>query len=160
MSTHGNHARFLREAIRLSLEKMESNEGGPFGAIVVKDAQIVGRGWNRVTATNDPTAHAEIVAIRDACSHLNTFSLADCVLYASCEPCPLCWAASYWVRIDRIYYAATAEDATLAGFDDAKLSRELALPNSQRSIPMEQAFRDEAQVAFTAWLLKKDRIPY
>ena len=78
------------------LEKMESNEGGPFGAIVVKDAQIVGRGWNRVTATDDPTAHAEIVAIRDACSHLNTFSLADCVLYASCEPCPLCWAASYW----------------------------------------------------------------
>jgi guanine deaminase len=97
---------FLREAIRLSLEKMEAGEGGPFGAVVVQDGKIVGRGWNRVTSTNDPTAHAEIVAIRDACANLNTFSLAGCEIHTSCEPCPMCFAAIYWARLERIYYAA------------------------------------------------------
>src|SRR5262245_52971081 len=117
---------FLREAIRLSLHGMDANEGGPFGAVVVRDQQIVGRGWNRVTSTNDPTAHAEVVAIRDACAQLKTFSLAGCVLYSSCEPCPLCLAAIYWSRLDHVYYAATCADAAAAGFDDYLFYQELA----------------------------------
>src|SRR5262245_29961376 len=124
---------FLREAIRLSIDKMQANEGGPFGAVIVRDGQIIGRGWNRVTSTNDPTAHAEIVAIRDACSRLKTFSLAGCEIYSSCEPCPLCLAAIFWARLDRIFYAATCEDAAAAGFDDGILYRELALPVANRS---------------------------
>jgi guanine deaminase len=151
---------FLREAIRISNEKMEDNEGGPFGAVVVRDGQIIGHGWNRVTSTNDPTAHAEIVAIRDACSHLKSFSLAGCELYSSCEPCPLCLAAIYWSRMDRIFYAATCEDASAAGFDDRHFYRELGKPASERSIPVEQALRDEALVTLQAWMRKEDRIPY
>jgi len=151
---------FLREAIRLSIEKMEANEGGPFGAVIVRDQRIVGRGWNRVTSTNDPTAHAEIVAIRDACSRLKTFSLAGCEIYSSCEPCPLCLAAIYWSRLDRSFYAATCEDAAAAGFDDGNFYRELALPIADRSIPMEQSLREEACVALKAWLKKEDRIKY
>ncbi|MFO0952988.1 MAG: nucleoside deaminase [Isosphaeraceae bacterium] len=151
---------FLREAIRLSAEKMEAREGGPFGAVVVKDGQIVGRGWNRVTKANDPTAHAEIMAVRDACARLNTFSLAGCELYSSCEPCPMCLAAIYWARLDRVYFAASAEDAARAGFDDGTISRELNLPPSERSLPAEQALRDEAQAAFEAWMKKADRTRY
>jgi guanine deaminase len=151
---------FLHEAIRLSIEKMVANEGGPFGAVVVRSQQIVGRGWNRVTSTNDPTAHAEIVAIRDACSRLKTFSLAGCEIYSSCEPCPLCLAAIYWSRLDRIYYAATCEDAASAGFDDRNFYRELAKPVGDRSIPMEQALREVACVALNAWTKKEDRIRY
>ncbi len=151
---------FLREAIRLSIEKMEGGEGGPFGAVVVRNGQIVGRGWNRVTSTNDPTAHAEVVAIRDACARLNTFSLAGCELYSSCEPCPLCLAAIYWSRLDRIYYAATCDDAAAAGFDDRHFYRELGLPAGERSLPAEQALRDEALVALRAWTNKPDRIRY
>lgn len=151
---------FLREAIRLSNEKMEANEGGPFGAVIVRNQQIIGRGWNRVTSTNDPTAHAEIVAIRDACSCLKTFSLAGCEIYSSCEPCPLCLAAIYWSRLDRIYYAATCEDAAAAGFDDRNFYRQLAKPTGDRSIPMEQSLRDEACVALKAWLKKEDRVRY
>ncbi len=151
---------FLREAIRLSIEKMEANEGGPFGAVIVRDQQIIGRGWNRVSSTNDPTAHAEVVAIRDACSRLKTFSLAGCEIYSSCEPCPLCLAAIYWSRLDRIYYAATCEDAAAAGFDDRKFYREFAKAAGDRSIPMEQSLREEACVAFKAWERKKDRIGY
>lgn len=151
---------FLREAIRLSLEKMEANEGGPFGAVVVKDGTIVGRGWNRVTSTNDPTAHAEVVAIRDACSRLQTFSLAGCEIYSSCEPCPLCLAAIYWARLDRVYFAATCDDAAAAGFDDRSFYREVRKPTEERSIPMVQALRDEALVALQAWIAKADRIRY
>ncbi len=151
---------FLREAIRLSIEKMQANEGGPFGAVVVRDGQIIGRGWNRVTSTNDPTAHAEVVAIRDACSGLKTFSLIGCEIYSSCEPCPLCLAAIYWARLDRIYYAATCDDAAATGFDDQSFYRELGKPIGERSIPMVQALRDEACVAFQAWLNKEDRIQY
>ena len=151
---------FLREAIRLSIEKMEGNEGGPFGAVIVRGGQIVGRGWNRVTSTNDPTAHAEIVAIRDACSRLKTFSLAGCEIYTSCEPCPLCLAAIYWSRLDRIYYAASCDDAAAIGFDDRTFYRELAKPAAERSVPMVQALRDEACVALQAWLKKADRVPY
>ena len=151
---------FLREAIRLSIEKMEANEGGPFGAVVVRNGGIVGRGWNRVTSTNDPTAHAEVAAIRDACSRLNTFSLAGCEIYSSCEPCPMCLAAIYWSRLERIYYAATCDDAAAAGFDDRQFYRELAKPAAERSIPVEQALREEALAALQAWVNKEDRIRF
>jgi len=151
---------FLREAILLSVEKMEGNEGGPFGAVIARDGKIVGRGWNRVTSTNDPTAHAEIVAIRDACAHLDTFSLSGCEIYTSCEPCPMCLAAIYWARLGRIVYAATCEDAAAAGFDDHSVYRELGLPPGGRSIPSVQHFREEACKAFTAWLRKTDRTHY
>src|SRR5690606_30414999 len=117
--------KFLRAAISLSLEKMQANEGGPFGAVIVRDGEIIGRGWNRVIATNDPTAHAELVAIRDACSQVKTFSLAGCELYTSCEPCPMCLAAILWARLDCVHYAATADDAAAAGFDDQHLYNEI-----------------------------------
>lgn len=151
---------FLREAIRLSIDKMEANEGGPFGAVVVRNGEIVGRGWNRVTSTNDPTAHAEVVAIRDACSRLITFTLAGCEIYSSCEPCPLCLAAIYWSRLDHIYYAATCDDAAAVGFDDRRFYRELSKPAGERAIPMRQGLREEAVVALQAWMKKEDRIRY
>jgi tRNA(Arg) A34 adenosine deaminase TadA len=141
---------FLREAIRLSVEKMEAGEGGPFGAVIVRNGEIEGRGWNRVTSTNDPAAHAEIVAIRDACTRLQTFCLMGCEIYTSCEPCPMCLAAIYWARLDRIYYAATCEDATAAGFDDSPFYRELASPPASRSIPMIQDLQEESYAAFRA----------
>ncbi|MFM2093995.1 MAG: hypothetical protein RIS70_1119, partial [Planctomycetota bacterium] len=151
---------FLREAIRLSFEKMQANEGGPFGAVIVRDGEIVGRGWNRVTSTNDPTAHAEVVAIRDACSGLGTFSLDGCEIYSSCEPCPLCLAAIYWARINRIYFAATCDDAAAAGFDDRSFYEEMRRPSANRSIPAQQALREEALLALNAWLNKPDRVHY
>jgi guanine deaminase len=151
---------FLREAIRLASEKLQCNEGGPFGAVVVRDTEIIGRGWNRVTCTNDPTAHAEVVAIRDACSRLKSFALAGCEIYCSCEPCPMCLAAIYWSRLDRIYYAATCDDAAAAGFDDRQFYCELAKPAKERAIPMEQALRDEACQVLHDWLQKADRIQY
>ena len=151
---------FLREAIRLSYERMKRNEGGPFGAVIVRDGEVIGRGWNRVTSTNDPTAHAEIVAIRNACSRLKSFSLAGCEIYSSCEPCPLCLAAIYWSHLEHIYYAATCDDAAAAGFDDRHFYRELGKAVGKRSIPMEQALRDEACVALKAWTQKEDRIRY
>jgi len=151
---------FLREAIRLSLDKMAANEGGPFGAVIVRDGRIIGRGWNRVTSTNDPTAHAEVVAIREACLHLQTFTLAGCEIYSSCEPCPMCLAAIYWSRLDRIYYAATCDDAAAVGFDDRNFYRELGKSAETRSIPTLQALRDEACSALHAWLRKEDRVHY
>ncbi|WP_437193057.1 nucleoside deaminase [Planctomicrobium sp. SH527] len=159
MTTTFNPA-FLREAIRLSSEKMEANDGGPFGAVVVRNGEIVGRGWNQVTSTNDPTAHAEIVAIRDACSRLKTFSLAGCEIYSSCEPCPLCLSAIYWARLDCIYYAATCDDAAEAGFDDRYLYREIRKPAGERELQMQQALREEALVALQTWMKKEDRIRY
>ncbi|MFO0877874.1 MAG: nucleoside deaminase [Gemmataceae bacterium] len=150
----------LREAIRLSIEKMEANAGGPFGAVIVHNGEVVGRGWNQVTSTNDPTAHAEVVAIRDACSRLKTFSLAGCEIYSSCEPCPLCLAAIYWARLDRILYAATCDDAAAAGFDDRNFYREVSKPADERSSPMVQALRDEAVVVLRAWVKNEDRIGY
>ena len=151
---------FLREAIRLSREKMEAGEGGPFGAVVVKDGQIVGRGWNRVTSANDPTAHAEVEAIREACSNLKTFSLSGCELYASCEPCPMCLSAIYWARIDTLYFAATHHDAAAAGFDDALLYQEVSKDWKTRILPAEQHLQKEAQEAFNAWKNKTDRTAY
>ncbi|MFN9718444.1 MAG: nucleoside deaminase [Planctomycetota bacterium] len=151
---------FLREAIRLSLEKMQADAGGPFGAVIVQNGVIVGSGWNQVTSSNDPTAHAEVVAIRDACSRLKSFTLAGCELYSSCEPCPLCLAAVYWSRLDRIYYAATCDDAAMAGFDDRNFYDEIRKPVRERVIPMEQSLREEALIALRAWVGKENRIRY
>jgi guanine deaminase len=151
---------YLREAIRLSNEKMHANEGGPFGAVVVQAGEIVGRGWNRVTSTNDPTAHAEIVAIRDACSRLRDYSLVGCEIYSSCEPCPLCLAAIYWSRLERIYFAASCQDAAAAGFDDQFFYDEIRKPAPERKLIMRQALREEALIALNTWITKEDRVPY
>lgn len=150
----------MREAIRLSQEKMETGEGGPFGAVVVKEGEIVGRGWNRVTSANDPTAHAEVEAIRDACANLGTFSLAGCAMYASCEPCPMCLAAIYWARLDALYFAALQHDAADAGFDDALLYEEISKPRMERKLRTEQHLQDEAQQVLKAWKNKQDKRPY
>lgn len=155
-----NDEYFLQEAIRLAREGMTTGKGGPFGAVVVKNGQIVGRGSNEVTSTNDPTAHAEVVAIRDACKNLNTFQLAGCTLYASCEPCPMCLGAIYWARPERIVYGAFHSDAADAGFDDQFIYEELDKPRQQRTIPMTQVLRDEANEVFVEWKAKLDKIHY
>jgi tRNA(Arg) A34 adenosine deaminase TadA len=150
----------MREAIRISVAKMRDDHGGPFGAVVVQKDKIVGRGWNRVTSTNDPTAHAEIVAIRNACRRLRAFQLDDCELYTSCEPCPMCLSAVYWTRLKGIYYGNTRKDAARFAFDDDFIYREVALPISSRKIPMKQLLRTEALAAFVEWKHKADKIPY
>jgi len=151
---------FLCEAIRLSEEKMADGEGGPFGAVIVKGGEIIGRGWNRVTSANDPTAHAEVDAIRDACSTLGTFSLAGCEIYASCEPCPMCLSAIYWARLEALYFAASREDAADAGFDDALLYEEMPKDWTTRSLKTEQRLREKAQATFVLWKNKPDKTPY
>ncbi len=153
-------SKFMRAAIRISLAKMRSDHGGPFGAVVVHRGKIVGRGWNQVTSTNDPTAHAEVSAIRDACRRLKTFQLDDCELYTSCEPCPMCLAAIYWARCRRVYYGNTRQDAARIDFDDDIIYREIARPIARRKIPMKQLLRDEAQAAFAEWKDKADKIRY
>lgn len=150
----------MREAIRLSLEKSRENCGGPFGAVVVREGEIIGRGWNQVTSKNDPTAHAEVMAIRAACKKLNTFQLDDCELYASCEPCPMCLSAIYWARIRRVFYANTRRDAARIKFDDDLIYREISRPMARRKIPMRQLLRPEALKAFAAWEAKTDKIRY
>lgn len=152
--------KFMRAAIRISLAKMRGNHGGPFGAVVVRRGKIVGRGWNQVTSTNDPTAHAEVSAIRDACRQLKNFQLDDCELYTSCEPCPMCLAAIYWARCRRIYYGNTRQDAARIDFADDFIYREIARPIARRTIPMKQLLRDEAQAAFAEWANKSDKISY
>ncbi|HQV53507.1 MAG: nucleoside deaminase [Flavobacteriales bacterium] len=151
---------FIREAIAAARAGMLRGDGGPFGCVIVKDGEIVGRGNNKVTSTNDPTAHAEVVAIREACKALGDFQLTGCVLYTSCEPCPMCLGAIYWARPDRIVYACTREDAADAGFDDQLIYDELPLPYTERKIPTEHAFRDEAQVVFNEWKAKEDKVAY
>jgi guanine deaminase len=151
---------FMRAAIRLSLSKMRANCGGPFGAVVVRRGRVVGRGWNQVTSTNDPTAHAEVTAIRDACRRLQTFQLDDCELYTSCEPCPMCLAAIYWARFKQVYYANTRQDAARIQFDDDLIYREVAKPVSKRIIPMKQLLRPEALKVFAEWQAKADKIRY
>ena len=151
---------YLQQAIDLSLRHMQAGDGGPFGAVVVRGESVISEGWNQVTSSNDPTAHAEVVAIRLAASNLRKHSLEGCTLYASCEPCPMCLAAAYWARVDRVVYAATREDAAEIGFDDRHLYTELALPIEQRHLPMEQKLRDEALKVFGVWMSKEDRIPY
>ena len=150
----------MRAAIRISLAKMRANCGGPFGAVVVRRGKIVGRGWNQVTSTNDPTAHAEVTAIRDACRRLKTFQLDDCELYTSCEPCPMCLAAIYWARFKKVFYGNTRQDAARINFDDDFIYREVARPIARRKIPMKQLLRPEALAAFVEWKEKADKIAY
>jgi guanine deaminase len=142
---------FMARAIRLSIENVQSGRGGPFGAVIVKDNRIVAEGTNQVTLTNDPTAHAEMLAIRQACQELGVFELKECELYTSCEPCPMCLGAIYWARLARVYYGNLADDAGAAGFDDSLIYREIGRPHLQRAIPMVQMMREEALAAFHAW---------
>ena len=152
--------KLMAEAIALSLQNVREGKGGPFGAVVAKDGKIIARGANRVTATNDPTAHAEVVAIREACKALGSFQLAGCEIYSSCEPCPMCLAAIYWARPERVFFAATKDDAARAGFDDSIIYYEVNLPIDQRGIPMRQMMREEAQPAIEEWLRAEKKIEY
>ncbi len=158
MPTSPEH--WMRQAIALAREKMLANEGGPFGAVIVRNDELIAEGWNMVTSHNDPTAHAEIVAIRRACHHLGSFTLHCCELYSSCGPCPMCLAAAYWARIDRIYFAGTRIDAANAGFDDEWLYCEINRPQQEKRTPTSQLLQSEAQAVFQDWLNKLDRIPY
>ena len=151
---------FMEKAIALAVENVTSGNGGPFGAVIVRDGHIVATGANQVTSSNDPTAHAEITAIRNACRELNSFSLAGCHLYTSCEPCPMCLAATYWARCEAILYGSSAADAAAAGFDDAHLYREVALPHDQRSIPIHNLLPRQAMASFDAWRAHASRIDY
>jgi tRNA(Arg) A34 adenosine deaminase TadA len=150
---------FLSEAIRLSLEAVRNGIGGPFGAVIVKGNEIIGRGCNQVTSTKDPTAHAEIVAIREACKRLGSFHLKGCELYSSCEPCPMCLAAIYWAKIDKVFYALTGRHAAEIGFADEFIAQELA-KSTDRQLRMIQLMKPEALVAFNEWQHRKDRITY
>ena len=150
----------MQRAIALALENVQSDRGGPFGALIVKNGNIIAEAANSVTSTNDPTAHAEIVAIREACKKLGTFQLTGCEIYASCEPCPMCLAAIYWARLDRIYFAGTGADAAQAGFDDSFIYQEIAKPHSQRKIPMLQLMREDSRAPFRAWAQKPNKIGY
>lgn len=151
--------RFMRCAVALSIENVR-NGGGPFGAVIVKDGEIIAEGVNRVTANNDPTAHAEVTAIRAACAKLKTFQLDGCVVYTSCEPCPMCLSAIYWAGISKIYYGNTKKDADDINFGDDFIYEEIAKPYAARRIPMMQFLRDEALAAFRAWEEKPDKIEY
>jgi len=151
---------FMTRAIRLAVENVRSGQGGPFGAVVVKDGSIIAEAANQVTATNDPTAHGEVLAIRQACHKLGLFELKTCELYTSCEPCPMCLGAIYWARLARVYYGSFAADASKAGFDDSFIYREIAETHAQRGIPMIQMMRDEALAAFRVWEEKPNKIPY
>lgn len=150
----------MQRAIDLSIQHMRQNAGGPFGAVIVRDGIIVAEGFNRVTSSHDPTAHAEIVAIREACKKLGTFQLTDCEIYTSCEPCPMCLAAIYWARPKAIYFANTKHDAAKIGFDDEYIYEELKKDHKKRSVPMFSFMRDEALSAFHEWEQKQDKIPY
>ncbi len=150
----------MARAIRLSIDNVLSARGGPFGAVIVKDGQAIAEAANQVTSTNDPTAHAEVIAIREACSKLRRFDLTGCEIYTSCEPCPMCLGAIYWARIDRIYFANDAADASQAGFDDSLLYQELRRNHSQRKIPMVQMMREEGLEAFRAWKSSSNKIEY
>lgn len=151
---------FMARAIQLSIDNVRSGQGGPFGAVIVKDGSIVAEGTNRVTSSNDPTAHAEVVAIRAACDKLGSFELKGCELYASCEPCPMCLGAIYWARISRIFFGNLASDASRIGFDDALLYHELTQPHAGRAIPMVQMMHEQALAAFRIWETQPNKISY
>ncbi|HZZ19741.1 MAG TPA: nucleoside deaminase [Opitutaceae bacterium] len=155
-----SHEQHMREAISLSLEGSRSGRGGPFGCVVVKDGKVVGKGSNQVTSTCDPTAHAEVVAIRDACKAMGTFQLSDCVLYASCEPCPMCLSAIYWARIPEVYYGNTRQDAAAIGFDDELIYQQIPLPVAERQVAMKVLLNGEAKGAFNEWAAKADKVAY
>jgi len=152
--------KFMKAAIELAIHGVENRAGGPFGALVVKDGKIVGQGHNQVTSTNDPTAHAEVVAIRDACKNLGSFQLEDCEIYTSCEPCPMCLGAIYWARPKKVYYACTKEDAAAIGFDDQFIYHELELPYESRALPMVHTMREEGLEAFRRWTTLSDKTEY
>ena len=151
---------FMRRAIGLAQNGIDSNSGGPFGAVVVKAGEIVGEGCNQVTSTNDPTAHAEVVAIRNACRKLDSFQLADCVLYTSCEPCPMCLGAIYWARPAKVFYAATREDAAGIGFDDQFIYEEIEKSFEHRQMKLVNLMRDEGLKVFENWMQKADKTEY
>lgn len=155
-----NHDLFMREAIKLADDGMRSDRGGPFGCVIVRRGEIVGRGSNRVTSTNDPTAHAEVTAIRDACAKLKTFQLTDCELYTSCEPCPMCLSAIYWARIPTVFYGNTRQDAAAIGFDDDFIYQQVPLPPEKRAIRMQPLLRTEALATFQGWAAKPDKVKY
>jgi tRNA(Arg) A34 adenosine deaminase TadA len=150
----------MEQAIQLALENVRSGRGGPFGAVVVKDSQVIGAGTNMVTSTNDPTAHAEVVAVRAACAAIGSFQLENCDLYVTCEPCPMCLGAIYWARAARVFFGATAGDAATAGFDDALIYEQIAIPGNRRKIPFLSLMREEALACFRAWREKADRVQY
>jgi tRNA(Arg) A34 adenosine deaminase TadA len=152
--------KFMKRAIELSRLHMQAGDGGPFGAVLVKDGKIVGEGWNCVTSTNDPTAHAEVVAIRNACKNIENFELQDVDLYTSCEPCPMCLSAAYWARVRNIFYASTRQDAARHKFDDEFIYQEIPLKIEDRAIPMKQILQSEAYEVFKEWDLKENKIPY
>ncbi len=152
--------KFMNEAVLLSRRHMDQGVGGPFGCVIVKDGEIVGRGWNNVLANNDPTAHAEVMAIRDACKNLGTYQLSGCEVYTSCEPCPMCMGAIYWSRPDKVYYANTRQDAADCGFDDSFIYEELVLPLENRRIPMIPMDKTDALKVFTQWMEKEEREQY
>ena len=154
-----NNSKFILRAIELSIKSIK-NQGGPFGSVVVKEGKIIAEGFNKVTSNNDPTAHGEIVAIREACKKLNTFNLKGCDLYSSCEPCPMCLSAIYWSHIDRIFYANTREDAKDIDFDDSLIYTEISKDKNDRQIEMVQMHREEALEAFKIWKNKEDKIKY
>lgn len=151
---------FMQEAIRLADEGMRSGRGGPFGCVVVRDGAIIARGNNRVTSTNDPTAHAEVTAIREACQVLGTFQLSDCKLYTSCEPCPMCLSAIYWARIPIVFYGNTRQDAAAIGFDDDFIYQQIPLSPEKRTIKMQPLLRDAAQASFRTWQENPNKIRY
>ena len=151
---------FMQEAVDAALNGISTNEGGPFGCVIVRDGKIVGRGNNKVTSTNDPTAHAEVMAIRDACKNLDSFQLEGCEIYTSCEPCPMCLGAIYWARPNKVYYGSNQIDAANIGFDDAFIYKEIPLPYNERSIPFEQFGRDIALKPFEEWAKKEDKTEY
>ena len=151
---------FMTRAIQLSIENVHSGRGGPFGAVIVRDGAIIAESANQVTLTNDPTAHAEMVAIRNACKALGGFDLHECAIYTSSEPCPMCLGAIYWARLSKIYFANSAADAANFGFDDSMIYSELAKPSGQRQIPMNQIMREESLEAFRAWAASPNKITY
>ena len=151
---------YMREAISLADQNVHNGDGGPFGAVVVKDGKIIGKGGNKVTVHNDPTAHAEIVAIREASKNLGTFDLSGCEIYASCEPCPMCLGAIYWAHIDKLYYAATKDDAAKASFDDSFIYTEFSKPKDQRQLQSVQMMREDAVKVFEEWITAENKIPY
>ncbi len=158
--SNSDHQQFMAKATALSRHHMEAGNGGPFGALIVKDGKIIAEGWNQVTSSNDPTAHAEVVAIRRACEALGDFSLRGATIYSSCEPCPMCLASIYWARLDALYFANTRDQAAVIGFDDEFLYREVALPVNNRSIPTHHLPLPEAESVFEDWLKKADKIAY
>lgn len=155
-----HHVKHMLHAVALSAEKMRAGHGGPFGAVIVRNGEIIAEGFNQVTSTNDPTAHAEVVAIRRACAHLGSFSLEGCEIYTSCEPCPMCLSAIYWARIDAIYFANTRGDAADIGFDDDFLYREIPKAIAERYVPTRQLLLDEARDVFEEWRNKPDKVSY